>query len=49
MWLAGVLYTGRAGGDYPPTGLSGSVTKLEEWIQLGCGDKPYMCKEKGAT
>ena len=22
---------------------------LEEWIQLGCGDKPYICEEKNAT
>ena len=25
------------------------VKKLEEWIQLGCGDAPYNCPEKSAT
>jgi len=35
--------------DYPPTGLSASVKALPEWIQLGCGDKEYMCPERGAT
>lgn len=35
--------------DYPPTGLSASVQKLPEWIQLGCGDKEYMCAERGAN
>jgi len=35
--------------DYPPTGLSASVQALPEWIQLGCGDKEYMCPERGAT
>jgi creatine kinase len=35
--------------DYPPTGLSESVRKLPEWIQLGCGDAEYNCKEKNAT
>jgi len=25
------------------------VAKLDEWIQVGCGDKPYYCVEKGAT
>jgi creatine kinase len=34
--------------DYPPTGLSASVQKLPEWIQLGCGDKEYICEERGA-
>merc|ERR1712166_1452546 len=34
---------------YPPTGLSPNVRKLPEWIQLGCGDTPYNCAEKGAT
>merc|ERR1711871_236707 len=40
-----------AGGDsdYPPTGISASVKKLEGWIQLGCGDAPYNCPEKNAT
>merc|ERR1711865_1143077 len=36
-------------GTYPPTGLSSNVLKLPEWIQLGCGDKPYNCSEKNAT
>merc|ERR1711907_510451 len=35
--------------SYPPTGLSPSVQKLEEWIQLGCGDSAYNCPEKNAT
>merc|ERR1719272_1368860 len=35
--------------SYPPTGLSGNVLKLPEWIQLGCGDTPYNCAEKNAT
>merc|ERR1712159_268178 len=35
--------------NYPPEGLSDSVRKLPEWIQLGCGDKPYFCPEKNAT
>jgi len=35
--------------DYPPTGLSESVRALPEWIQLGCGDDEYVCKEKNAT
>merc|ERR1719440_2098502 len=35
--------------DYPPTGLSANVRALPEWIQVGCGDKPYNCAEKGAT
>jgi len=35
--------------DYPPTGLEENVRKLPEWIQAGCGDKPYFCEEKGAT
>jgi len=35
--------------DYPPTGLAASVKALPEWIQLGCGDKEYMCPERGAT
>ena len=34
---------------YPPTGLSGNIRKLPEWIQLGCGDAPYNCAEKNAT
>ena len=35
--------------DYPPNGLAASIKKLPEWIQLGCGDKEYFCKEKNAT
>lgn len=35
--------------DYPPTGLPESIKKLPEWIQLGCGDKEYICAEKGAN
>merc|ERR1712166_1491406 len=38
-----------AAASYPPTGLSGNVLKLPEWIQLGCGDTPYNCPEKNAT
>merc|ERR1712166_1684741 len=38
-----------AAGSYPPTGLSGNVLKLPEWIQVGCGDTPYNCPEKNAT
>jgi creatine kinase len=41
--------TVHAQADYPPTGLSESVRALPEWIQLGCGDKPYNCAEKNAT
>ena len=37
------------GGDYPPTGLSANVRKLPAWIQMGCGDTPYICAEKKAT
>jgi len=35
--------------SYPPTGLSEGVKQLPEWIQLGCGNDEYVCKEKGAT
>jgi len=35
--------------DYPPTGLEAGIKKLPEWIQLGCGDKQYLCPEKNAT
>jgi len=35
--------------NYPPFGLSPNIQKAEEWIQLGCGDKPYNCAEKNAT
>merc|ERR1719272_2733642 len=41
--------TGADMGTYPPTGLSSNVLKAPEWIQLGCGDKPYNCSEKNAT
>merc|ERR1719321_1341424 len=37
------------GDDYPPKGLEKNIKKLPEWIQVGCGDKPYMCEEKKAT
>jgi len=46
-WLA--EYLGRGGEEYPPRGLSAGVKKLEGWIQVGCGDKPYNCPEKNAT
>jgi len=35
--------------NYPPHGIAPNVQKLEGWIQVGCGDKPYNCPEKGAT
>jgi len=35
--------------SYPPLGLAASVKKLEEWIQVGCGDLAYNCAEKNAT
>merc|ERR1711887_476036 len=35
--------------DYPPNGLPASIKALPEWIQLGCGDAEYNCKEEGAT
>ena len=38
-----------AGADYPPLGLEANIKKLPEWIQVGCGDKPYYCVEKSAT
>jgi creatine kinase len=41
--------SGIDGDDYPPKGLAASIRKLEEWIQVGCGDKPYNCAEKNAT
>jgi len=48
--LAAAIAGKAAGGDeYPPTGLAASVRKLEDWIQRGCGDAPYDCKEKEAT
>jgi len=48
--LLAALDGGSKGAEtYPPTGLSANVVKLPEWIQLGCGDKPYNCAEKEAT
>ena len=41
-WLAAYF-------EYPPHGLSRNVKKMPEWIQKGCGDKPYNCEEKKAT
>lgn len=35
--------------DYPPAGLSPGIRALPDWIQRGCGDKPYDCPEKNAT
>lgn len=35
--------------NYPPTGLAPMIQKLPQWIQQGCGDKPYYCSEKEAT
>ena len=29
--------------------LAEGVKKLDAWIQVGCGDKPYFCPEKGAV
>ena len=40
---------GRKEESYPPHGLSEGVKKLPQWIQLGCGNSEYVCKEKGAT
>merc|ERR1712023_626095 len=36
-------------GDYPPNEGSANIRGLPEWIQVGCGDAPYNCPEKGAT
>jgi len=47
--LAEALQRVKGGADYPPQGLAASVLKLEEWIQMGCGDSPYNCPEKNAT
>merc|ERR1711934_172969 len=44
-----VLRSVHLDANYPPEGLSESVRALPEWIQLGCGDKPYNCPEKNAT
>merc|ERR1711907_799125 len=41
--------TSPADANYPPAGVSLSVQKLPEWIQLGCGDAAYNCPEKNAT
>jgi len=35
--------------NYPPKGIAPMIQKLPEWIQVGCGDKPYYCVEKNAT
>jgi len=35
--------------SYPPNGLSANVRTLPGWIQAGCGNDEYICKEKGAT
>merc|ERR1712233_127758 len=43
------IETAQEMADYPPNGLPASIKALPEWIQLGCGDKEYHCKEKGAT
>ena len=45
----GAANTDADAGSYPPDGLSESIKKLPEWIQLGCGGKAYNCPEKGAT
>merc|ERR1719497_152366 len=42
-------WTNNGNDSYPPTGLSSGVKQLPEWIQLGCGNDEYVCKEKGAT
>merc|ERR1711990_986901 len=39
----------QAAADYPPHGISPNIAGLPNWIQVGCGDKPYNCAEKGAT
>merc|ERR1719271_1074488 len=41
--------SGGGGDSYPPLGLEKNIKKLPEWIQLGCGDTPYMCPEKSAV
>ena len=46
---ATALQKSDGGGDYPPTGLSANVRKLPAWIQMGCGDTPYICAEKKET
>jgi len=35
--------------DYPPNGIAPTLSKLPEWIRLGCGDAEYNCPEKNAT
>ena len=37
-----------AAADYPPHGLSANVKTLPAWIQAGCGNDEYICREKGA-
>ena len=34
---------------YPPKTVSEEIQKLPEWVQLGCGDSEYICREKGAN
>jgi creatine kinase len=34
--------------NYPPFGLAPQIQALPDWIQRGCGDKPYYCPEKDA-
>merc|ERR1719353_1447959 len=46
---AAVAPAADAAADYPPLGLEKNIKKLEGWIQVGCGDKPYHCPEKGAV
>lgn len=43
------LFSSAKADEYPPNGVSAGVRALPEWIQLGCGDKPYYCTEKEAT
>merc|ERR1719157_519850 len=47
--VGAALKGGAASADYPPWGLSDNVKALPEWIQLGCGEDPYYCTEKGST
>merc|ERR1719247_315939 len=46
---AGVDAASAGDPNYPPLGISPGIQKLEKWIQVGCGDKPYYCEEKNAT
>jgi len=47
--FSGVMVPGAVDLNYPPAGLAPMIQKLPEWIQLGCGDKPYNCAEKNGT